>query len=75
MEDYKSNSHRSKEELKKKEVGKVVTGEVKTKKKTEVRKFADTFISEDIANVKSYILMDVLILRCCHQRYRHDIVR
>ena len=61
MEDYKSNSHRSKEELKKKEVGKVVTGEVKTKKKTEVRKFADTFISEDIANVKSYILMDVLI--------------
>lgn len=61
MEDYKSNSHRSKEELKKKEVGKIVTGEVKTKKKTEVRKFADTFISEDISNVKSYILMDVLI--------------
>lgn len=61
MEDYKSNSHKSKEELKKKEVGKIVTGEVKTKKKTEVRKFADTFISEDISNVKSYILMDVLI--------------
>lgn len=61
MEDYKANSHRSKEELKKKEVGKIVTGEVKTKKKTEVRKFADTFISEDISNVKSYILMDILI--------------
>ena len=61
MEEYKSNSHKSKEEQKKKEVNKVVTGEVKTKKKNEVQKFADTFISEDIANVKSYILMDVLV--------------
>lgn len=61
MEEYKSNSHKSKDEEKKKEIAKVVTGEVKTKKKNEVQKFADTFISEDIANVKSYILMDVLV--------------
>lgn len=61
MEEYKSNSHKSKDEEKKKEVNKVVTGEVKTKKKNEVQKFADTFISEDIANVRSYILMDVLV--------------
>ena len=61
MEEYKSNSHKSKDEEKKKEIAKVVTGEVKTKKKNEAQKFADTFISEDIANVKSYILMDVLV--------------
>lgn len=60
MEEYKSNSHKSKDE-EKKAIAKVVTGEVKTKKKNEVQKFADTFISEDIANVRSYILMDVLV--------------
>lgn len=56
MEDYKSNSHKSKE----KDINKVVSG-VKVKKKSEVRKLADTFISEDIDNVKNYILMDVLM--------------
>lgn len=44
-----------------KRVEKVVNGNVKTKKKNEIRKFADVFISEDAANVKSYILMDVLV--------------
>lgn len=47
--------------LEKKKVGKVVSGKVKTKKKSEVRKLTDIFISEDIENVKSYILMDVLV--------------
>lgn len=64
MNDYKPNSFRSKEEIespKEKKVEKVVRGTVKTKKKNEIRKFADVFISEDAANVKSYILMDVLI--------------
>lgn len=63
MVDYKSNSHRSKEAEAKEEVklDKVVTGSVKIKKKNEIRKFADIFLSEDISNVKSYILMDVLI--------------
>ena len=64
MRDYKPNSHRFKEEQKEsseKKVEKVVTGKVKTKKKSEVRKFADIFISEDVSNVKSYILMDVLV--------------
>lgn len=39
---------------------KVVRGKVKTKK-NEMRKLTDIFISEDVANVKSYILMDVLV--------------
>ena len=30
----------------------------KPKKKGEMQKFADVFISEDVGNVKSYILMD-----------------
>lgn len=44
-----------------KKIEKVVTGKVRMKKKSEVKKFADIFISEDISNVKSYILTDVLI--------------
>lgn len=62
MEDYKANSHRSKEEQKlpEKNVQPVVKGKV-TKKKNNVRKLIDTFVSEDIQNVKSYVLMDVLV--------------
>lgn len=64
MEEYKSNAYKSKELTTKKpekKVEKVVTGAVRTKKKSEVRKLADVFISEDIGNVKNYIFMDVLI--------------
>lgn len=61
---YQPNSHKSKVEsdnVTEKKVEKVVTGAVKVKKKSDVRKFADVFISEDISNVKNYILMDVLV--------------
>lgn len=59
MSEYKSNSHRSKEiEREEKKVERVVKGQVKSKKKN---KFADTFISEDAASVKEYIIFDVLI--------------
>lgn len=58
MEEYKSNSHKSREE---KKVEKIVSGAVKSKKKSELQKIADIFISEDISNVKSYIFMDVMI--------------
>lgn len=62
---YTPNSHKYKEEQKnavstEKRVQKVVKGPVKTKK-NEIRKFADIFISEDVANVKNYIFMDVLV--------------
>ena len=64
--DYKPNSNRYKKEqsnalAERKKIEKVVTGKVKTKKKSEIRKLKDTFISEDVSNVKSYIVMDVLI--------------
>lgn len=39
----------------------VVSGPVKVKKKSEVKKFADVFISEDASKVKEYIVMDVLV--------------
>lgn len=65
MEEYKSNSHKSreaqKEPSKEKKVEKVVTGSAKTKKRSEIQKFADVFISEDVASVKSYVITDVLI--------------
>ena len=61
MDNYKPNSHRSKEEQKQeRKFEKVVSGKTKTKK-NEMRKFKDIFISEDVGNVKSYIFMDVLV--------------
>lgn len=65
-EEYKSNSHRSKEGktealTDRKKVEKVVHGRVRTKPKSGVSKITDIFISEDAANVKSYIVMDVLV--------------
>lgn len=62
-EEFKSNSHKSKEELKREEkkIEKVATGKVKTKKKSGATKFADVFITEDIGNVKDYIIYDVLL--------------
>lgn len=65
FEEYPSNSFKSKEEAKeqsspeKKKIEKVVTGKVV--RKNEIRKLTDVFISEDVHNVKSYILMDVLV--------------
>jgi hypothetical protein len=44
-----------------KKVEKIVSGTVKSKKKNDIRKFADIFVSEDFGNVKSYILLDVLV--------------
>ena len=62
MDNYKPNSHKYKEnqETSERRVEKVISGTAKTKK-NEVRKFRDIFISEDISNVKSYILIDVLV--------------
>lgn len=64
--DVTPNSYRSKSETdvsaeKEKKVEKVVTGKVITKKKSDIRKFADIFISEDVKNVKNYVFMEVLV--------------
>lgn len=64
MENYKPNSHKSKEQqepVPEKKLEKVVQGKVTTKKKSEVSKLADIFIPGDVANVKSYVIMDVLV--------------
>ena len=67
MEDYKPNSHLSKSETNndvpaaEKKAEKIVQGEVKTKKKNWFQKAAGEFIQEDAANIKDYILWDVLI--------------
>lgn len=67
MEDYKPNSHKYKAEQAakakqpEKKVEKVVKGNVKVKKKGEISKLKDVFISEDASNVKSYVIMDVLV--------------
>lgn len=69
--DFKPNSHKYKADVynvpegygsaEEKKVEKVINGTAKIKKKTEARKFADAFISEDAHHVKEYIFMDVLV--------------
>ena len=66
MDDFKPNSYRFKEEQAKKaaeskNIQKVVSGNVKVRKRSEATKFKDLFISEDAHNVGSYILMEVLV--------------
>ena len=64
--EYPSNSDKARKEqreselIEKKKIEKVVQGPVKIKK-NRMREFTDAFISEDIANVKTHIVSDVLI--------------
>jgi len=62
VEDYKSNSDKARQEQSEKKVEAVITGAAKTRKKGEMQKFADVFIAEDANNVKSYILMEVIVV-------------
>lgn len=64
--DYKPNSHRYREgqtdePTERKRPEKVVKGVVKTRKKSEIRKFADIFVAEDVGSVKTYLINDLLI--------------
>lgn len=69
MDDFVPNSHKFKEEKKnqlserkeRKPIEKVTKGKVKVKKKSELHKFASSFVSEDVSKVKSYVIGDVLI--------------
>lgn len=65
MEEYKSNSHRSKTEQQPtasdKKIQKVVSGPVRVKKKGEMQKFAGALFSDDFASAKSDILMDLIV--------------
>lgn len=59
LEDLKPNSNKSKEQ--KKELSQVTTGKVIKKKKTVGEKFADVFLSDDINDVKGYVIFDVIV--------------
>ena len=67
MDDYKPNSYKFKEKQKAlassedKKIEKVVKGTVRTKKRSGITKITDQLVSEDVNNVKSYILTDVFI--------------
>lgn len=65
MENYESNSHRSKEEKKdilpEKKVEKIVNGAVKSKKKNGLQKITNAFVPEDVESVKSYIFEDIVV--------------
>lgn len=62
MSEYAPNSNKfKKEQAERKKIQKVVSGKVRTKKKSELSKLSDIFIAEDVRNVKSYVLMDVLV--------------
>ena len=63
---YLPNSNKYKEKQKAssndgKKIEKVISGKAIVKKKSEASKLADIFIAEDIKNVGSYILMDVIV--------------
>lgn len=63
--EYKSNSFKSREMAErneeKKKIEKVVTGQVKTKKKSGMSKFMSGFVSDDAQNIKSYLVRDVVV--------------
>jgi len=61
MDEYKSNSHRSKESIPDKKVEKVISGSAKSKKKSGIHKLADIFVAEDLSSVGDYIFSDVLV--------------
>lgn len=66
MQEYKPNSHKFKNEQKsaqqdREKLPKIISGTARTVKKSEMRKFADSFIAEDLSNVGEYIVKDVFI--------------
>lgn len=65
MGEYASNSHKSKEKrnerVPEKKVEKIVSGSVKAKKKSGLQKITNVFVPEDVDNVKSYILEDIVV--------------
>lgn len=66
MDEYPSNSNKSREETAakapdEKKIEKVVTGNVKLRKRGVARTFSDIFLTQDVDSVKHYILTDVII--------------
>lgn len=62
MEEYKSNSHKSKEATKQHAIEKVVSGKVRVKRqrKGNLEKAAEIFTGQDLNSVKEHLIKDVL---------------
>lgn len=62
MEEYKSNSHKSKEVAKQHAIEKVVSGRVRVKKqrKGNLEKAVEIFTGQDLNSVKEHLIKDVL---------------
>ena len=65
MEEYKSNSHKSRERKREpvteKKVEKIISGSAKSKKKSGLQKITNVFVPEDVDDVKSYIFEDIVV--------------
>lgn len=69
--DFEPNSHKykmdqiAKNAMEKspegKKVEKVISGETKTRKRSLTKRFADIFLSEDVGDVKTYLIYDILV--------------
>lgn len=67
MEEFKSNSFKSREAREKEKkpqkptIEKVVTGKAKVKKKSEMQKLAEIFIPEDMRSVRNRIITEIVV--------------
>lgn len=66
MDNYPSNANKYKKDQARKAVetkrtGKVISGNVKRKKKSEAKKLASRIFAEDASNVKEYVVRDLVI--------------
>lgn len=65
IENYQSNSYKSKETQEsneeKKKVEKVIAGQAKTKKKSGMSKFVSGLVADETHNIKTYLFKDVVI--------------
>lgn len=58
IKDYEKQKAQTSE---KKKIEPVVKGKVKTKKRSGIKKVSDLIISDDVSNIKNYIIIDVLV--------------
>jgi len=65
MEEYKSNSHKAREQknepVAEKKVEKIISGSAKSKKKSGLQKITNVLVPEDVDDVKSYIFEDIVV--------------
>lgn len=65
MEEYRSNSYKSREKqsetLPEKKVGKIISGSAKTKKKSNFQKITSAFVPEDVTDLKTYIFEEHVV--------------